>query len=105
VSQAKRVDTGACPRFREAVTMVGCVNKLVLENLKHRPVRTLLSVIAVGRAGHDDADPGGPQRWHAPGFGPARPRVGADIWVKPPGSSVMSFKLGPECRKHCWAIS
>jgi len=67
------------------------VNKLVFENLKHRPVRTLLSVVAVGvqvtmmltLVGLSDGmlqDSRGRARG-----------VGADIWVKPPGSSVISF--------------
>jgi putative ABC transport system permease protein len=67
------------------------VNKLVFENLKHRPVRTLLSVVAVGvqvtmmltLVGLSDGmleD----SKSRARG-------VGADIWVKPPGSSVISF--------------
>jgi len=32
------------------------VNKLVLENLKFRPVRTALSVVAIGVESHHDAD-------------------------------------------------
>lgn len=67
------------------------VNTLVFENLKHRPLRTLLSVIAVGvqvtmmltLVGLSDGmlqDSRGRARG-----------VGADIWVKPPGSSVISF--------------
>ena len=67
------------------------VNKLVFENLKHRPVRTLLSVIAVGvqvtmmltLVGLSDG-------MLQDSVKRAR-GVGADVWVKPPGSSVMSF--------------
>ncbi|MBI4875906.1 MAG: ABC transporter permease [Acidobacteria bacterium] len=67
------------------------VNKLVFENVKHRPVRTLLSVIAVGvqvtmmltLVGLSD---GMLQDSRSRARG-----VGADIWVKPPGSSVISF--------------
>lgn len=67
------------------------VNQLVAENLKHRPVRTLLSIVAIGievvliltlvglsRGMIDEA-----QR-RARG-------VGADIWVRPPGTSVLSL--------------
>ena len=67
------------------------LNRLVFENLKHRPVRTLLSVsaisievtmiltlVGVSRGMLDDS-----QR-RARG-------VGADIWVRPPNSSVLSF--------------
>jgi putative ABC transport system permease protein len=71
------------------------INKLVLENLKHRPVRTLLSIAAIaievammltivglGRGTLDDSA--------------RRARgVGADIWVRPPGSSAISFSSAP----------
>jgi putative ABC transport system permease protein len=67
------------------------INKLVLENLKHRPIRTLLSTIAIGiqvtmvltlvglSEGllQDQAD-------RARG-------IGADIMVRAPGSSILSF--------------
>src|SRR5713226_5124849 len=67
------------------------INKLVLENLKHRPIRTLLSTIAIGiqvtmvltlvglSEGllQDQAD---------------RTRgIGADLMVRAPGSSILSF--------------
>jgi len=71
------------------------INKLVIENLRHRPVRTLLSVVAIGvevtmiltlvglcRGMLDES-----QR-RARG-------AGADIWVRPPGSSVISLSSAP----------
>lgn len=71
------------------------INKLVVENLKHRPVRTGLSVVAIGievaliltlvgvsRGMLEEA------AWRARG-------VGADIWVRPPGSSAISFSSAP----------
>jgi putative ABC transport system permease protein len=70
------------------------INKLVLENLRHRPIRTLLSTIAIGvqvtmvltlvGVSHgllDDAA--------------RRARgVGADILIQAPGSSLIGFNLG-----------
>jgi putative ABC transport system permease protein len=67
------------------------INKLVVENLKHRPIRTLLSVAAIGiqvtmvltLVGLSEGmlqD----QKNRARG-------VGADILIRPPGSSVIGF--------------
>lgn len=71
------------------------VTKLVIENLKHRPIRTLLTVIAIGlqvtlvltivglSRGMIDAST-------------ARSRgVGADIIIRPPGSSVLTLSSAP----------
>lgn len=71
------------------------LNKLVLENLKHRPVRTLLSVLAIGvevtmmltlvGLSHGMLDESA-----------RRARgVGADIVIRPPGSSVISLSSAP----------
>ncbi len=71
------------------------LNKLVLENLKHRPVRTFLSVLAIGvevtmmltlvGLSHGMLDESA-----------RRARgVGADIVVRPPGSSVISLSSAP----------
>jgi putative ABC transport system permease protein len=69
------------------------INKLVLENLKHRPVRTLLSIVAISiqvtmvltlvglSAGMLDE-----QARRARG-------VGADIIIRPPSSSVINFSI------------
>lgn len=67
------------------------IHRLVLENLKHRPVRTLLSAVAIGvqvtmiltLVGVSDgvlADMAAKSRG-----------TGADILVRPPGSSVLAF--------------
>jgi putative ABC transport system permease protein len=67
------------------------VNRLVFENLKHRPVRTLLSAIAIGvqvtmiltLVGLSDGMLGDiAQRSRG---------TGADILILPPGSSVLAF--------------
>jgi putative ABC transport system permease protein len=67
------------------------INKLVVENLKHRPLRTLLSVVAISiqvtmvltLVGLSDGMLGDMAR-RAKG-------VGADIMVRAPSSSVMAF--------------
>lgn len=71
------------------------VNKLVLENLKFRPVRTALSVLAIGIevtmmltiVGLSTGMLADSQ---------ARARgIGADVWVRPPGSSALSLSSAP----------
>ena len=69
------------------------INKLVVENLKHRPVRTLLSIVAISiqvtmvltlvglSAGMLNE-----QARRAKG-------VGADIIIRPPSSSVITFSV------------
>jgi putative ABC transport system permease protein len=67
------------------------INKLVLQNLKHRPVRSVLSILAVGLevtmiltvVGLSEGMLRESQR-RARG-------VGADIWVRPAGSSAITF--------------
>jgi len=67
------------------------IHRLVFENLKHRPVRTLLCAIAIGiqvtmiltLVGVSDGM-----------LGDAKERsrgTGADIMVRPPGSTVLGF--------------
>jgi putative ABC transport system permease protein len=67
------------------------VNRLVFENLKHRPVRTLLSAVAIGiqvtmiltLVGLSDGMLGDiAQRSRG---------VGADIMIRPPGSAILGF--------------
>jgi putative ABC transport system permease protein len=74
------------------------INKLVVENLKHRPVRTLLSVVAISiqvtmvltlvglSAGMLNE-----QARRAKG-------VGADIIIRPPSSSVITFSVSMPAR-------
>jgi putative ABC transport system permease protein len=71
------------------------VYKLVIENLKHRPVRTLLSALAIGL--------GVTMMLTLVGLGEGmmadqqkRARgVGADIVIRPPGSSVIGLSSAP----------
>ena len=75
---------------RVAVDFKSLLNKLILANLSHRPVRTLLSVLAIAvevtmiltlvGVSHGTLDC---SKERARG-------VGADIMVRPPGTSVMS---------------
>jgi putative ABC transport system permease protein len=71
------------------------LNKLIFANLGHRPVRTLLSVLAIAvevtmiltlvGVSHGTLDESA-QRARG---------VGADIWFRPPGSSVMGLSSAP----------
>ncbi len=67
------------------------INRLVVENLKHRPVRTLLGVIAIGVQVTMMLTLVGLSRGMLQDSARRARGVGADIWVKPPGSSVISF--------------
>ncbi|MEZ5355513.1 MAG: FtsX-like permease family protein [Bryobacteraceae bacterium] len=67
------------------------INKLVFENLKHRPVRTLLSVCAVAIEVTMILTLVGVSRGVIEESQRRARGVGADIWVRPPGSSLMSF--------------
>jgi len=80
------------------------VNKLVLENLKFRPVRTALSVVAIGVevtmmltiVGLSEGMLADSQK-RARG-------VGADIMIRPPGSSPLSLSSAPLPQKMVeWA--
>jgi putative ABC transport system permease protein len=66
-------------------------NKLVLENLRHRPVRTLLSVIAVGVQVTMMLTLVGVSRGMLEDTTRRAQGVGADIMIKGPNSSLMSF--------------
>jgi putative ABC transport system permease protein len=71
------------------------VNKLVLENLKFRPVRTALSVIAIGlEVTMMLTIVGLSQGMLADSQQRAR-GVGADIIIRPPGSSALSLSSAP----------
>jgi putative ABC transport system permease protein len=76
------------------VTLKELVNRLVFENLKHRPVRTLLSAVAIGvqvtliltLVGVSDGMLGDVAK--------QRQGTGADVVVRPPDSSVINFSSG-----------
>ncbi len=67
------------------------VNKLVLENLKHRPVRTLLSIAAIAVEVTMILTLVGVSRGMLEDSQRRARGVGADIWVRPPNSSAISF--------------
>jgi len=71
------------------------INKLVLENLKHRPVRTLLSVLAIAIEVTMILTLVGLSRGMLDEAGRRAKGVGADIWIRPPGSSAISFSSAP----------
>lgn len=67
------------------------INKLVFENLKHRPVRTLLSICAIAIEVTMILTLVGVSRGVIEESQRRARGVGADVWVRPPGSSLMSF--------------
>jgi putative ABC transport system permease protein len=71
------------------------LNKLVLENLKHRPVRTLLSVLAIGVEVTMILTLVGVSQGTLHETARRAKGVGADIIVRPPGSSILSLSSAP----------
>lgn len=71
------------------------VNKLVVENLKHRPVRTLLTVLAIGLQVTLVLTIVGLSRGLLEASANRNRGVGADIVVRPPGTSVIGLSSAP----------
>jgi putative ABC transport system permease protein len=71
------------------------VNKLVFENLRHRPIRTLLTVIAIGLQVTLVLTIVGLSRGLIESSATRNRGVGADIIVRPPGSSVIGLSSAP----------
>ena len=67
------------------------INKLVIENLKHRPVRTLLSVLAIGVEVTMMLTLVGLSQGMLEDAARRAQGVGADIMVRAPGTSAMSL--------------
>ncbi len=67
------------------------VNKLVFENLRHRPVRTLLSATAIGVQVTMILTLVGVSRGMLAEMKARAKGVGADILIKAPGSSIIGF--------------
>jgi putative ABC transport system permease protein len=67
------------------------VNRLVFENLKHRPVRTLLSAVLIGVGVTMILSLVGVSRGVTADMSERSRGTGADIVVRPPGSSVLSL--------------
>ncbi len=75
------------------------VNKLVLENLKHRPVRTALSVVAIGVEVTMMLTLVGLSRGMLADVARRARGVGADIVVRPPGTSLIGLSSAPMSEK------
>jgi putative ABC transport system permease protein len=71
------------------------INKLVVENLKHRPVRTLLSMLAIGIEVTMVLTLVGLSYGMLEESARRTRGVGADIIVRPPSSSVLSLSGAP----------
>jgi putative ABC transport system permease protein len=69
------------------------IYRLVLENLKHRPVRTLLSAVAIGVQVTMILTLVGVSRGTLADMAERSKGVGADILVRPPDSSALSFSV------------
>ncbi len=75
------------------------INKLVLENLKHRPVRTALSVLAIGIEVTMMLTLVGLSRGMLADVARRARGVGADIVVRPPGTSLIGLSSAPMSEK------
>lgn len=71
------------------------VNKLVFENLKHRPVRTALSILAIGVEVTMILTLVGVSRSMLTDAARRAEGVGADIMVRPPGTSILTLSGAP----------
>jgi len=71
------------------------VNKLVIENLKHRPVRTLLTVMAIGLQVTLVLTIIGLSRGLIEASATRNRGIGADITIRPPGTSVIGLSTAP----------
>jgi len=67
------------------------IYRLVFENLRHRPVRTLLSVVAIGVGVTMILTLAGVSRGMLNGMAERSRGTGADIMIQPPDSSVIGF--------------
>jgi putative ABC transport system permease protein len=67
------------------------IHRLVIENLKHRPVRTLLSAVAIGVQVTMILTLVGVSNGVLGDMAERSRGTGADIFVRPPGSSVLAF--------------
>jgi putative ABC transport system permease protein len=77
----------------------GLLNKLVFENLRHRPVRTLLSVFAIGVEVTMILTLVGISYGTLDETARRARGVGADIVVRPPASSIISLSSSPMSEK------
>ncbi len=78
---------------------MGLVNSLILANLAHRPVRTLLSILAIGVEVCMILTLVGVSYGTLDASARRARGIGADIFVRPPGSSVISLSAAPTPEK------
>ncbi|HWZ44050.1 MAG TPA: ABC transporter permease [Candidatus Saccharimonadales bacterium] len=71
------------------------INRLIISNLLHRPIRTLLSVLAIGVEVTMMLTLVGISYGTLHGAARRAQGVGADVLVRPPGASVLSFSTAP----------
>jgi putative ABC transport system permease protein len=71
------------------------LNKLIFANLGHRPIRTLLSVLAIAVEVTMILTLVGVSWGTLDGTSQRAKGVGADIWFRPPGSSAIGFSSAP----------
>jgi len=71
------------------------INKLVFENLKHRPVRTALGIVAIGVQVTMMLTVVGLSEGMLEDAARRARGTGADIWVRPPGSALIGFSSAP----------
>jgi putative ABC transport system permease protein len=71
------------------------INKLVLSNLAHRPVRTILSVLAIAVEVSMILTLVGVSYGTLDGTARRARGVGADIMIRPPGSSIIGLSTAP----------
>jgi hypothetical protein len=84
------VDSMQSPTHPEAL-----INKLVLSNLAHRPVRTVLSVLAIAVEVTMILTLVGVSYGTLDGTARRARGVGADIMIRPPGSSIIGLSTAP----------
>lgn len=75
------------------------INKLVLANLMHRPIRSLLGIIAIGVVVCMMLTLVGLSRGMLEGAATRAGGVGADVVVRPPGTSLLSLSSAPLSEK------
>ncbi len=76
------------------------VNKLVFENLRHRPIRTLLTVLAIGLQVTLVLTIVGLTRGLLEASAARNRGVGADIIIRPPGTSIIGLSTAPMLEGH-----
>jgi putative ABC transport system permease protein len=82
------------------------INKLVVENLRFRPVRTMLSILAIGVEVMMLLTIVGLSRGMLADSRERASGIGADIVIRPPGSTVIGMSSAPLSEKYvAWAAA